>query len=64
MPVYGKKVDVECEWCARDFQVRVADRNRGWGRFCSRSCKATHQANSFKFSPRHLKYRMAMEDQL
>jgi len=25
------------------FMARVADRKRGWGKFCSKSCKATKQ---------------------
>ena len=29
--------------CGKLFTARVADRNRGWARFCSKSCKATEQ---------------------
>lgn len=29
--------------CGRSKQVRVADVNRGWGKFYSKSCKARHQ---------------------
>ncbi|MGP5296764.1 hypothetical protein ACTXL0_07010 [Psychrobacter faecalis] len=32
-----------CERCKKDIQVRQADINRGWGRFCSKSCKAKKQ---------------------
>ena len=39
----GEKVNVECLNCGCSFSARVADRNRGWGRFCSKSCKAEHQ---------------------
>lgn len=30
-----------CEHCAKSFAARVADRNRGWARFCSKSCAMT-----------------------
>ena len=39
----GKKVEVKCEQCKTPFMARVADRKRGWGRFCSKSCKAVKQ---------------------
>lgn len=39
----GKKVEVKCERCKTPFLARVADRKRGWGRFCSKSCKAVRQ---------------------
>ena len=29
--------------CGKDFTARTADRNRGWARFCSKSCKAKEQ---------------------
>lgn len=29
--------------CGREFQARTADVNRGWGKFCSKSCKAVKQ---------------------
>lgn len=32
-----------CEWCKKPHTVRVADVKRGWGRFCSKSCKAMKQ---------------------
>lgn len=32
-----------CEWCGKLHEVRVADLNRGWGRFCSKRCKAMKQ---------------------
>jgi len=38
----GAKVEVECR-CGCKFMARVADRNRGWARFCSKSCKAKEQ---------------------
>jgi hypothetical protein len=33
-----------CEWCKVGFAARVADRRRGWARFCSKVCKAKAQA--------------------
>ncbi len=37
------KQTYQCKSCGDDFVARVADRNRGWARFCSKSCKASHQ---------------------
>ena len=39
----GKTVEVNCARCKAPFMARVADRKRGWGRFCSKSCKAIKQ---------------------
>lgn len=39
----GAKVTVKCVRCKTPFEARVADRKRGWGRFCSKSCKAIRQ---------------------
>jgi hypothetical protein len=41
----GAKVEVVCanKGCRVKFMARVADRKRGWGRFCSKSCKAAEQ---------------------
>ncbi|MBP5097954.1 hypothetical protein [Pseudomonas protegens] len=36
-------VEVLCEWCSGQFSARVADRKRGWAKFCSKSCKASKQ---------------------
>lgn len=32
-----------CKCCGQPFEARIADRRRGWGRFCSKSCKAVKQ---------------------
>ena len=32
-----------CGWCHKPFQVHTADVARGWGKFCSKSCKASEQ---------------------
>lgn len=37
--------DIYCEWCGSPATVRQADIDRGWGRFCSKSCKAVYQSN-------------------
>lgn len=41
----GATVRVKCERkaCRAEFTARVADRKRGWARFCSKSCKAIKQ---------------------
>lgn len=36
-------VTKNCACCGKEMQVRSADVARGWGRFCSKSCKASHQ---------------------
>lgn len=33
----------KCKTCRDPFRARVADRARGWARFCSKSCKAVKQ---------------------
>jgi hypothetical protein len=39
--VRGKMVGVKCR-CGKTFQARVADRKRGWGKYCSKRCKALY----------------------
>ena len=39
----GKRITKKCEECGEAMSVRVADHNRGWGKFCSKSCKAKFQ---------------------
>lgn len=39
----GKTVEVKCGRCRQPFMAREADRKRGWGKFCSKSCKAIKQ---------------------
>jgi transcription elongation factor Elf1 len=39
-----KKEDFNCKHCNKTFKARVVDRNRGWAQFCTKSCKAFHQA--------------------
>lgn len=33
-------IEVTCKCCPDKFIARVADRKRGWARFCSKSCAA------------------------
>lgn len=37
------KVEVKCQCCKQPFLARIADRKRGWGKFCSKRCKAVKQ---------------------
>lgn len=39
----GAKQIYHCKRCRQPFAARVADRARGWARFCSKSCKAIEQ---------------------
>lgn len=39
----GSKENYKCDHCKSEFEARVADRKRGWARFCSKSCKAKKQ---------------------
>jgi len=34
---------VRCKECDEFFYAKAADIARGWGKFCSKSCKAKHQ---------------------
>ena len=36
-------VKIKCKCCGKPKEVRQADINRGWGLFCSKSCKAYEQ---------------------
>ena len=42
----GATVEVHCKSCGTQFTARVADRKRGWGKYCSKSCKAKKCVNS------------------
>lgn len=39
----GTKTKVRCATCCKAFLTRTADVDRGWGKFCSKSCKANHK---------------------
>ena len=43
----AEMVTVACKTCKQPFEARVADRKRGWGKFCSKSCKAIKQTQRF-----------------
>lgn len=38
--------NINCNHCGWETSVRQADVDRGWGKFCSKSCKASYQENS------------------
>ena len=42
-------VDTKCANCDTTFKVRPADLSRGWGKFCSKSCKQLDQEKKRKF---------------
>lgn len=37
------KIKKDCKQCSTEFEARNADIKRGWGKFCSKSCKALYQ---------------------
>ncbi len=41
----GKTIEKKCKFCSNIFYPRVADVNRGWGKFCNKACKAKEQEN-------------------
>lgn len=40
IPCPANSVKVFCKNCKNPFYARKSDRKRGWGKFCSKSCKA------------------------
>lgn len=56
MQARGEKVEVKCGRCKKPFMARIADRNRGWGKFCSKSCKAVKQTQRFASGARPKSY--------
>jgi hypothetical protein len=50
----AKMVDKKCKCCKEPMLVRQADVNRGWGLYCSKSCKAKVQE---KKNGQHAAYR-------
>lgn len=40
------KLIVNCHWCYTPFMARSSDINRGWGKYCSKSCKAKEQESN------------------
>lgn len=39
----GARETYQCRCCGQNFSARVADRKRGWAKYCSKSCKAIIQ---------------------
>ena len=39
----GRMAEYKCKRCRQPFTARIADRNRGWAQFCSKTCKAIKQ---------------------
>ena len=39
-----------CKQCNKPFNARQADRNRGWARYCSKSCKAKNQVKTIPYN--------------
>lgn len=48
-------IEKKCKTCKATFSARLADHNRGWAKFCSKSCKAIKQTRTKgrKRFPRH-----------
>lgn len=44
---------VKCQCCKTPFEARTADVNRGWGKYCSKSCKATKQYRRTRIAGAH-----------
>jgi hypothetical protein len=60
-----KMVERKCSRCGTTFQARQADVNRGWARFCSKSCKAKKQtATQAAQLPKWLRDDMQFDDDL
>jgi hypothetical protein len=36
-------IEKQCRCCKKSMTVRLADHKRGWGKYCSKSCKAKVQ---------------------
>lgn len=46
---------IKCANCNNTFEARTADVNRGWGKFCSKSCKASKQTKLTGITGPHYK---------
>lgn len=57
-----KMVDRKCAWCRKPFQARAADVKRGWGLFCSKSCKASKQEKRTGQHAAYVEGRVAYDD--
>lgn len=52
----GKTVEAYCKFCNGVFYPRIADVERGWGKFCGRICanKAKKRKNSYRKRKRRI----------
>lgn len=50
-----KHITKKCKCCNTEIKVRMADHKRGWGVFCSKSCKAKYQTKVTGISGPHYK---------
>lgn len=62
-PPRGKTTQKKCASCGDQMTVRVADHNRGWGKYCSKSCKAKKQGPRMYDRQRGVTARRARADQ-
>lgn len=55
----------KCGSCGITFQARTADVKRGWGKFCSKSCKAKKQTAEKRHEmPKWLRDDMQFDDDM
>lgn len=54
-----KMVERQCKWCRKQFFARAADVKRGWGLYCSKTCKAIRQEVRTGQYRAHLEHRDA-----
>jgi len=59
----GKTMQKKCATCCGEMTVRVADHNRGWWKYCSKSCKAKKQGPRMYDHRRGVTVRRARADQ-
>lgn len=57
-----KMVERKCKCCRKPFQARAADVKRGWGLFCSKSCKAIKQEQRTGQFAAHIRGGIARSD--
>ena len=55
------KIKRNCLHCQKEFYARQADINRGWGKFCSKSCKAKYQV---KYNPKSKYHRFSKKPRI
>ena len=56
-------IEVNCKWCKSPFKARTADVKRGWGKFCSKSCKASEQEKRTHQNANHKQRLSALDDE-